>query len=336
MGVGDPPQSSTSSSGGGVGIVGALGSLAGTGISAWSNANQNKKSRRFAQMQANKEGAEYWMKLDEQRRYEDELWNRDNQYFEGLWNKQNEYNERVWQMQNQYNERMRDEQRMYDSPMAQMARFKEAGLNPNLIYGQMGGAGNPLSGGQIDTSNIQSRGHGSVSGGSVSKPQWRGTPFSPDIGGAISSYVDLNRKAVETNNLERINELVKEQVATQQQETLSKQLENARRTRENRLGDSLFNTQVDAARLQVKKLQQDMDLDAGRYDMQKVKQVEEIANMKSQRDLNEQEKKLKSYELELRKMGIYQGDPGWLRLMLRAWDKLEDYSGDPTRVDLRD
>lgn len=31
---------------------------------------------------------------------------------------------------------LRDEQRMYDSPAEQMARYKAAGLNPNLIYGQ--------------------------------------------------------------------------------------------------------------------------------------------------------------------------------------------------------
>lgn len=33
---------------------------------------------------------------------------------------------------------MWDKTNAYNSPKAQMARFKEAGLNPNLIYGQMG------------------------------------------------------------------------------------------------------------------------------------------------------------------------------------------------------
>lgn len=36
------------------------------------------------------------------------------------------YNERLWHLSNAYN-----------SPIAQMQRFKSAGLNPNLIYGQM-------------------------------------------------------------------------------------------------------------------------------------------------------------------------------------------------------
>jgi len=41
------------------------------------------------------------------------------------WNRQNAYNLEMWNMQNQYN-----------SPDAQMQRYKDAGLNPNLIYGQ--------------------------------------------------------------------------------------------------------------------------------------------------------------------------------------------------------
>lgn len=41
------------------------------------------------------------------------------------WNRQNEWNLSMWNKQNEYN-----------SPAQQMARYKAAGLNPNLIYGQ--------------------------------------------------------------------------------------------------------------------------------------------------------------------------------------------------------
>lgn len=47
--------------------------------------------------------------------------------------KQTEYNIGLWNMQNAYN-----------TPKAQMERFKEAGLNPNLIYGQTNTA-SPIS-----------------------------------------------------------------------------------------------------------------------------------------------------------------------------------------------
>lgn len=39
------------------------------------------------------------------------------------------------------NRRLQQEQRVYDSPSAQMARYKEAGLNPHLIYGNGSSAG---------------------------------------------------------------------------------------------------------------------------------------------------------------------------------------------------
>lgn len=50
--------------------------------------------------------------------------------------KTRKWNEKMWNMQNAYN-----------LPEAQMARFKQAGLNPNLIYGQgnSGNAGSPQS-----------------------------------------------------------------------------------------------------------------------------------------------------------------------------------------------
>lgn len=49
--------------------------------------------------------------------------------------KQNEYNLRMWNMQNEYN-----------TPANQMKRYREAGLNPNLIYGSgQASAGNASS-----------------------------------------------------------------------------------------------------------------------------------------------------------------------------------------------
>lgn len=46
------------------------------------------------------------------------------------------YNKKLAEKQNQYNIDMWKMQAEYNSPQAQMKRFEEAGLNPNLIYGQ--------------------------------------------------------------------------------------------------------------------------------------------------------------------------------------------------------
>lgn len=51
----------------------------------------------------------------------------------------NDLNVSNWQLQNEY-----------DSPAAQMQRYKEAGLNPNLIYGQMSSGTAPAAG-QVST-----------------------------------------------------------------------------------------------------------------------------------------------------------------------------------------
>lgn len=53
------------------------------------------------------------------------------------------FNKRLAEQQNQYNIDMWNMQNEYNSPQAQMQRFQEAGLNPNLIYGQ-GSNGNAI------------------------------------------------------------------------------------------------------------------------------------------------------------------------------------------------
>lgn len=57
---------------------------------------------------------------------------------------QHKYNKELADVQNQYNLDMWNRQNEYNSPQAQMQRFQEAGLNPNLIYGQ-GTSGNASS-----------------------------------------------------------------------------------------------------------------------------------------------------------------------------------------------
>lgn len=51
----------------------------------------------------------------------------------------------IWTLEQ--NRRLQQEQRVYDSPASQMARYKEAGLNPHLIYGNGSSAGSafPIS-----------------------------------------------------------------------------------------------------------------------------------------------------------------------------------------------
>lgn len=56
----------------------------------------------------------------------------------------NRANREMQREANEQNERLWREQMEYNSPASQMARFKQAGLNPNLAYGDNGNAGVPL------------------------------------------------------------------------------------------------------------------------------------------------------------------------------------------------
>ncbi len=55
----------------------------------------------------------------------------------------NRSNREMQREANEQNERLWREQMEYNSPVNQMARFKQAGLNPNLAYGDNGNAGAP-------------------------------------------------------------------------------------------------------------------------------------------------------------------------------------------------
>ncbi len=62
------------------------------------------------------------------------------------------FNKKLAEQQNEYNINMWKMQAEYNSPQAQMERFKAAGLNPNLIYGQ-GSNGNMSNAPQMVTPN---------------------------------------------------------------------------------------------------------------------------------------------------------------------------------------
>lgn len=90
----------------------------------------------------------------------------------------------MWHLQNQYN-----------APSAQMQRFKEAGLNPNLIYGQ----GNP--------------------GNASTLPQYQAPRMSPvnympnDVPNVLSMFQDYQMKQAQTDNLRAQNDLIKSNAA---------------------------------------------------------------------------------------------------------------------------
>jgi len=92
-----------------------------------------------------------------------------------------------------------DKQNAYNSPSQQMQRYKEAGLNPNLIYGQMS-----------NSPAIRST--------DMKHPDFV-APRLPNIGNVMNSYVDLELKKQQLSNDKQAGELLRQQ-------TQGKKLEN--------------------------------------------------------------------------------------------------------------
>lgn len=121
----------------------------------------------------------------------------------------NQMNIENWKRENQYN-----------TPAAQMQRYKEAGLNPNLIYGQ----GTPGNAGSIP--NYQQP----VTDVSLPLPQ----PLA-QAGNVISNYQDMKLKQANTDN---VKQMTQNAVTKNAQDILNlqfdKQFEWQRRLFENR------------------------------------------------------------------------------------------------------
>lgn len=99
---------------------------------------------------------------------------------------QNKLNLENWHLQNEYN-----------LPINQMQRLKEAGLNPNLIYGSGNAVGN--------SSEI-----GKVSQGDASGPN-----LGSALGGALGQYVQFKQSAAQIDQTNANAELLREKAQTE-------------------------------------------------------------------------------------------------------------------------
>lgn len=212
-----------------------------------------------------------------------------------------------WNRQNQYN-----------SPKEQMMRFKEAGLNPNLIYGQMTQA--PV---------VRSS---SVEGYSPRAPQ-------VDLGNAaamglqgLGTYQDTQLKNVQTD-------LVKEQIKNASTDNLLKQLEAAKKNAESPFWQDIAKQSSEALRIQNEQRLQDLQfgkdynpirLEEGQYRVnnlikdldtkiqamklskaQEAQAYQTIASLKKQGVLQE-------LDINLKKQGVQPGDNVLLRILTQG------------------
>lgn len=286
-------------------VLTAGGGLLGSIIGSINSRNENRWARDWNEKMYKMQEQNEWLK-----------WHAQNQYDLGMWQRQNEYNEQQWHKMNEYN-----------SPMAQMARFKEAGLNPNLIYGQ-GSTTSPIATANFGSNSI---GKGSL-GNATGAPNSYG-----DIGASLSqglmSYVQLRESAARTNNLEAQNQVL-------QQDVIGRALDNIGKGTKNEADrvnlDNLKLYSADAAEAALEKTRSEtrsIDYATDRANVLQQYTLEDIQegirlkkstieNQQSQRALQTAERALKELELEIRQSGGNPNDPAYMKYIIFAVDAL--------------
>jgi hypothetical protein len=261
------------------------------GASAYATGKQNKKSRAFSREMYEKTKAD---------------------------------NIKFWDMQNQYN-----------SPEAQMQRLKSAGLNPNMVYDKGGAV---QSAGNISTPDVQ--------GG-----QFRTPDFAP-ISGAVQGYFDTKIKQAQYDNLMAANTSIQQEAILKAAQTLAATESTKGQSIANALAQTNFQYSVEGARLANEQTRANTQYTLSENERKTALQaptlaaaVENVLRIKAETantnaargQINQtiknlkQDYRLKEFEEDLAKQGIYKNDPLWARALAQF---IEGLTGGMSMKDL--
>lgn len=222
-------------------------------------------------------------------------------------------------------------QNLYNSPAQQMQRFKDAGLNPNLVYGNgsaaAGTAGEP-----------RASSPGSYHPKAIQVPQGIGA-------GAIDTYLDTQVKQAQIENLHTNNEVMQADIKNKDASTVStlhgiplKDVDVDSKRLGLRLGTTLFDTNVEQAKENLRKTRTSVDISLDANQRAAVMNIANIAQaaqrlllMKSQTAATDAHRseimqrienlKVSQFATELdnqlRSQGINPHDPTWMRVLGR-------------------
>lgn len=205
----------------------------------------------------------------------------------------------------------------YNSPAEQMARFKAAGLNPNLIYGQ-----------QNDGSVVRS----------TDVKSWNPSPadYQGGIQRGVGTYFDIQMNKQTISNMEAQKRLTEMQIAKVGADIANLGVRTASgefklgqdkalydyvmRTAESNMFKADYESDIahyrrdilqNTADLQIKQANQkllNMILENQKSDAQRQHIMQSLENMKK-------DGILRDFEIQLNKMGITKGDNTWLRMI---------------------
>lgn len=219
------------------------------------------------------------------------------------------YNERMYLAQRR--DALADWERTnaYNHPSAVMARYRDAGLNENLIYGS-----------GTDATAAVPR--------SVDANSWNPTAPRMDFTGAAGSLMDMydiRLKEAQTNNVAAQTEVAEQERLLKAAQVLQTTTGTERSKFDLGLAQELKDISMEAARAGVDKTMAETSVMLSRNEREAVKNVsdlreavERILNMRGQRINVDLDSKLKQLDLELKKSGIQPGDPMWMRMLAQA------------------
>lgn len=241
-----------------------------------------------------------------------------------MYNKQRRHTLEDWAMQNEYN-----------SPSAQMARLKEAGLNPNLVY-ESGVHQAADKVGQSDVGNYQPK-----------APEF-------DFGRITQSAIDAKQANLQAKQTEEQTENLRTQKELMAAQTLETNSKTANNTQDLTLKKEVQQYNVDAARLQNARVQMETNVLEQRNAREAVMQSQnikesiariaelnarvsknpyEINQLKNAIESGTLDNEFKKIENELAKKNIFKNDPLYARLAVLAYNKLTEGNSKSKKID---
>lgn len=228
-----------------------------------------------------------------------------------------------WNMQNAYN-----------TPEAQMQRLREAGLNPNLVYGN----GADVTAGPTRSTEAKS---------------WNPTPPQVDlsgVGSAFSQYYDATVKQAQVDNMAAQKTLIEQQAIHEGLKAANTAAGTDKTKAETQTLNSLRESQLEALKVSIEKMQTDIQstsdankrenqLQPGKMDIQQgtVQNMmsdlltKRLARTKTQTEVIEIERRilnlrregiLKDIEIDIRQRDGNPNDPYWQKKLQQVLEFL--------------
>lgn len=233
---------------------------------------------RESQRDTNKESLKYDLDMY------NESWRRNY----GMYQEERNNSLKDWAMQNEYN-----------SPKNQMARLKEAGLNPQMVYNQ-GYNAPPV--------------HSATASAPEYKSYQPGVPRykeNIDIGASLGGYYDASLKTAQTDNVKANTEVAKQEALLKAVQTLN----------------TAQQTKVSQFDLGVKQDTRHVTVEAAKANLERM--WTDIAKTTTDTNINiqrndreqgayEQNSRLRSIQIMLKSQGISENDPLYIKMMALA------------------